>query len=70
MTHDAGSPPDAVLLAILRAERRPHAPEELSERTGLPVNTVKRALGKLVTERHVRRAGGGKFAASSHPPRG
>lgn len=67
--------PDAALLAILRAEPRPHDPAELAERTGIPVRTVQRTLGKLVHDRDAKRAGGGRYTAagrrarkSSKPP--
>jgi hypothetical protein len=60
-----GAAPDARLLEILRAERRALGPDELAQRSGLPVNTVKRALGKLVRDRQARRAGGGLFVFSA-----
>lgn len=56
---------EAEILAILRAERRPHTPAEIAERTGIPVRTVQRHLGKLVADRDARRAGGGLYAAAS-----
>lgn len=62
---DEGESPDAMLLRILRAERRPHAPADLAERTGIPVRTVQRALGKLVADREAKRAGGGQYAAAA-----
>ena len=60
---------DAQLLAILRAERRPHSADELAERTGIPVRTVQRGLGKLVEDREIRKCGGRMFAAAKYPPK-
>lgn len=66
---DAGGSVDARLLAILRAERRPHSADDLAARTGIPVRTVQRGLGKLVEDREARKCGGRMFAAAKHPPR-
>ena len=64
-----GGSVDAQLLAILRAERRPHSADELAERTGIPVRTVQRGLGKLVEDREIRKCGGRMFAAAKYPPK-
>ena len=61
---------DEALLEILRAERRPHSADELAARTGIPVRTVQRGLGKLVQDRAARKCGGRMFAAARHAPRG
>lgn len=59
---------DVVVFAALRDAKRPTSPEALAATTGLPVRNVQRALGKLVSERHVRRAGGGLFAVAARRP--
>jgi DNA-binding IclR family transcriptional regulator len=58
-------PADAVL-AALRKVATPSSPEELAEATGLAVATVRRTLGRLVSMREARRAGGGRFTAAKH----
>jgi hypothetical protein len=65
----AETPTDARVLALLVAERRPWTPGEISARTAIPVRNVQRALGKLVGDRHAKRAGGGKFALARRRPR-
>jgi DNA-binding IclR family transcriptional regulator len=55
---------DGRVLAVLVAEPRPWTAEEIAARTDVPLRTVKRALGKLVHDRHLRKAGGGKFTLS------
>lgn len=57
---------DRRVLAVMLGDRRPFGAAELAERVGEPVRSVQRALGKLVREREVRRAGGGMFAVSRH----
>lgn len=59
---------DARVLAVLTAERRPWTAEEFAARLDVPVRNVKRALGKLVSERHAKRAGGGRFVLARHRP--
>jgi len=58
-------PADAVL-AALRKVTTPSSPEELAATTGLSEATVRRTLGRLVSMREARRAGGGRFTAAKH----
>jgi anaerobic selenocysteine-containing dehydrogenase len=59
----SGSPADAVLLA-LRKLVKPASPEEVAQATGLSEATVRRTLGRLVSVRDAKRAGGGRYTAA------
>ncbi len=63
VAHDPKDPAEAVL-AALRGLTLPSSPEELAVATGLPENTVRRTLGRLVSVREARRAGGDRFTAA------
>jgi response regulator of citrate/malate metabolism len=54
------------VLAALRKATTPASPEEIAEATGLSESTVRRTLGRLVSVREARRAGGGRFTAAKH----
>jgi len=54
------------LLAALRKVTTPSSPEEIAATTGLAEATVRRTLGRLVSMREARRAGGGRFTAAKH----
>jgi hypothetical protein len=61
-----GDPARAVL-AALRKVTKPSSPAELAEATGLTEATVRRTLGRLVSLRDARRAGGDRYSAAKHP---
>lgn len=65
----SSDPVDVRVLAVLTKEKRPLRSADVAERTGLSAPTVQRALGKLVRERHVRRAGSGLFVVAARRSR-
>jgi DNA-binding IclR family transcriptional regulator len=58
--------PAQTVLAALRKTTAPASPEEIAAATGLGESTVRRTLGRLVSMREARRAGGGRFTAAKH----
>jgi DNA-binding IclR family transcriptional regulator len=56
--------PAAAVLDALRRATRPTSPEEIAASTGLSEPTVRRTLGRLVSTREARRAGGDRFTAA------
>jgi DNA-binding IclR family transcriptional regulator len=56
-------PADVVLTALAKLSK-PSTPEEIAAATSLPENTVRRTLGRLVSMRDAKRAGGGRFTAA------
>ena len=60
---DPKNPAEGVL-AALRRRATPSSPQELASATGLPEKTVRRTLGRLVSLREARRAGGDRFTAA------
>jgi len=62
----ASKDPAAAVHAALRKLVRPATPQEVAEATGLPEATVRRTLGRLVSTREARRAGGDRFTAAKH----
>jgi DNA-binding IclR family transcriptional regulator len=58
--------PATAILAALRKMTRPASPEEIAAAVALPENTVRRTLGRLVSVREARRAGGDRFTAAKH----
>lgn len=58
---------DAAVLAHLKAAKKPQSAPDVAAALSLPETSVKRAFGKLVAERLVRKAGGGLFALAAHP---
>ena len=57
--------PQQVLWKLLEENKRPMAGDELSEMSKIRLSRVRSTLGKMVKERIVRRAGGGKFCLVS-----
>jgi len=63
---EAADPSDEErILAFLASSLAAADVEAIVAATGLRENTVRRTLGKLVKERAVRRAGGGRFARAA-----
>lgn len=58
---------DAAVLAHLKAAKKPQSAQDVAAALSLPETSVKRAFGKLVAERLVRKAGGGLFTLAAHP---
>jgi DNA-binding IclR family transcriptional regulator len=58
-------PADVVIVALRKAAA-PSSPEEIASATGLGEATVRRTLGRLVSMREARRAGGGRYTAAKH----
>ena len=56
---------ETLLIEILAKNNNAMTEEELASILDIRLNTVRATLGKLVKERKIRRAGGGKFCLVS-----
>lgn len=64
---DLKNPSERVMAALVKLAR-PSSPAEIAAATGLPEKTVRRTLGRLVSVKDAKRAGGDRFTASKHRP--
>lgn len=62
---DPKNPSEGVMAALVKLAR-PSTPGEIAAATGLPEKTVRRTLGRLVSVKDAKRAGGDRFTASKH----